>query len=99
MPPPMARPRKEADAAGDPGAAGPQSPPSIDEILGGLEEVVRDLESGELPLERALQRFEQGVKLARQGSSVLDAVEERVEILLADRDEAVPMNDDEDEQS
>jgi exodeoxyribonuclease VII small subunit len=91
MSPPMARPRKAVDD--DTGKA-----PSIDEILGGLEDVVRDLESGELPLERALERFEQGVKLARQGSSVLDAVEERVEILLADRDEAVPMNDDEDEE-
>jgi exodeoxyribonuclease VII small subunit len=92
MSPPMARARKDDDAVEEPS-------PGIDEILGGLEDVVRDLESGELPLERALQRFEQGVKLARQGSSVLDAVEERVEILLADRDEAVPMNRDEDEQS
>jgi exodeoxyribonuclease VII small subunit len=66
----------------------------IDEILDGLEAVVAQLEAGDLPLEEALRRFEHGVGLARRGSSLLDAVEERVEQLLADRDEAVPMNDE-----
>jgi len=64
----------------------------IDEILDGLEAVVAELEAGDLPLEEALRRFEHGVGLARRGSTLLDAVEERVEQLLADRDEAVPMN-------
>jgi exodeoxyribonuclease VII small subunit len=61
----------------------------IDEILVGLEAVVQALEAGDLPLEEALRRFEHGVGLARRGSTLLDAVEERVEQLLADRDEAV----------
>lgn len=64
---------------------------SIDAILGGLEHVVKELESGELPLERALVRFEEGVRLARRGSALLDAVEERIEMLLRDRDEVVPL--------
>ena len=68
---------------------------SIDEILDGLEEVVAELEAGDLPLEDALQRFEHGVSLARKGSTVLDAVEERVEQLLAERDEAVPFASEE----
>ncbi|MEM7153445.1 MAG: exodeoxyribonuclease VII small subunit [Myxococcota bacterium] len=67
----------------------------MDEILDGLESVVTELEAGDLPLEDALKRFEQGVELARKGSTVLDAVEERVEELLADRDEAVPFDDGE----
>jgi exodeoxyribonuclease VII small subunit len=62
----------------------------IDEILDRLEAVVRDLDGGELPLERALARFELGVKLARRGGQLLDRVEQRVEMLLADRDEVVP---------
>lgn len=66
----------------------------IDEILDGLEAVVHELEAGDLPLEDALRRFEHGVELARRGSTLLDAVEERVEQLLADRDEAVPLTDD-----
>ncbi|MEX1367261.1 MAG: exodeoxyribonuclease VII small subunit [Nannocystaceae bacterium] len=68
---------------------------SIDQILDGLEGVVAELEAGELPLEEALRRFEHGVSLARRGSTVLDAVEERVEQLLADRDEVVPFGPEE----
>lgn len=71
----------------------------VDAILDRLEHAVRDLEGGELPLERALERFEQGVHLARRGNLLLDRVEQRVEMLLADRDEAVPLPtaaDDED---
>lgn len=68
----------------------------IDEILDGLEAVVQELEGGDLPLEDALRRFEHGVQLARRGSTVLDAVEERVEQLLADRDETVPFGNEED---
>jgi len=68
---------------------------SIDEILDGLEEVVQELEGGDLPLENALRRFEQGVALARKGSALLDAVEHRVEQLLAERDEAVPWDGEE----
>ncbi|MCH9685167.1 MAG: exodeoxyribonuclease VII small subunit [Deltaproteobacteria bacterium] len=67
----------------------------MDEILDGLEEVVVQLESGDLPLEDALRRFEDGVKLARRGSTMLDAVEQRVEQLLADRDETVPFANEE----
>jgi exodeoxyribonuclease VII small subunit len=63
----------------------------VDEILARLERVVKELEGGDLPLERALERFELGVKLARRGSSLLDGIEERVEMLLADRDEVVPL--------
>jgi exodeoxyribonuclease VII small subunit len=83
----MARTSKqgEADAAGN--GAG------IDGVLDGLENVVKELESGELPLERALERFEEGVRLARKGGQILDAVEARVETLLADRDDVVPLDE------
>ncbi len=69
--------------------------PGIDELLDGLEQVVQQLESGDLPLEQALERFEHGVSLARKGSATLDAVEERVEQLLADRDQTVPFSNEE----
>lgn len=66
--------------------------PSIDAVLEGLEGVVDELERGDLPLEAALARFEHGVKLARTGGRLLDGVEQRVEVLLAERDEVVPLD-------
>ncbi len=57
---------------------------SAEALLGRLDEVVRELEGGELPLEQALARFEEGVKLVREGEQLLASVEQRIEILLAD---------------
>lgn len=71
--------------------------PTIDAVLGGLEKVVEQLEGGDLPLEEALARFEQGVALARRGSAMLDQVEERVQVLLAgDEGGTVPFVADDD---
>ena len=66
------------------------APPSIDAMLDGLEAVGTELESGELPLEEALRKFEEGVKLARQGEQILASVEERIEALLADAEGTEP---------
>lgn len=50
-----------------------------------LEEIVSELESGELPLEQSLKLFEEGVKLARICNARLEQAERKVEILLKDK--------------
>jgi len=57
---------------------------SFEEILENLESIIRDLEDGDLPLEKALERFEQGVALSRKGAKRLLDVEKRIEEVLAD---------------
>ena len=47
-----------------------------------LEQIVRQLESGDLPLDRSLELFEQGVRLSRECQKRLDEAERKVEILL-----------------
>jgi len=47
-----------------------------------LETVVKELESGELPLEKALALFERGVDLSGACRQQLEAAETRVEILM-----------------
>lgn len=69
--------------------------PSAEALLSRLDEVVRELESGDLPLEQALARFEEGVKLVRDGERLLASVEQRIEMLLANGD-VVPFAEDED---
>ena len=51
-----------------------------------LERIVEELESGDLPLERSLELFEQGVKLSRDCQKRLDEAERKVEILLKGSD-------------
>lgn len=63
-------------------------PKSFEAALTELEETVRALESGELPLESALEQFEKGVRLLRECEGALKHAEQKVEILLGDRSQA-----------
>ena len=47
-----------------------------------LEAIVKEMESGELPLERALDLFERGMKLSDTCRKQLEQAETRVEILM-----------------
>ncbi|OPX36014.1 MAG: exodeoxyribonuclease VII small subunit [Desulfobacteraceae bacterium 4484_190.1] len=49
-----------------------------------LEEIVQNLESGDLPLEDALNVFEEGTKLSKFCSSKLEEAEKRVNVLVRD---------------
>jgi exodeoxyribonuclease VII small subunit len=46
-----------------------------------LEDIVRSLEGGDLPLEESLRLFEEGVALTRQCAARLDEAQRRIEIL------------------
>lgn len=56
---------------------------SFEESTRRLADIVAQLESGDLPLERSLALFEEGVRLARAAQARLDTAEKRVEELLA----------------
>jgi len=64
------------------------APASFETALTELEQIVNRLESGSLPLEEALNEFERGVQLARQGQTKLQQAEQRVQILLAANEDA-----------
>ena len=55
---------------------------NLEKTLAELEDLVEELESGDLPLEKAMQKFEQGIKLTRGCQAALKDAEQRVEILL-----------------
>ena len=56
--------------------------PDLEKSLADLEALVEELEGGELPLEKALQKFEEGIRLTRGCQAALKDAEQRVEILL-----------------
>lgn len=49
-----------------------------------LETIVADLEKGELPLEKALELFEEGMKISRLCGERLEEAERKVEALIKD---------------
>jgi exodeoxyribonuclease VII small subunit len=59
---------------------------SFESSLKELEQIVQQLEGGDLPLERSLELFEQGVRLSRECQKRLDEAEHKVEILLKGAD-------------
>jgi len=56
--------------------------PKFEECLQRLEKIVDELEKGELPLEKALGLFEEGIALSASCRKELETAEGRVEILL-----------------
>jgi exodeoxyribonuclease VII small subunit len=47
-----------------------------------LERIVQELEGGNLPLETAIKKFEEGMRLTKSCSEKLDETEKKVSILL-----------------
>ena len=54
----------------------------LEKSLADLETLVDELESGDLPLEKAMKKFEEGIKLTRGCQAALKEAEQKVEILL-----------------
>ena len=61
---------------------------SFEEGLEKLEQVVKKLENGDLPLEKSLELFEQGIQLSKSCHEQLRTAEHKVEILLS-KDEKI----------
>lgn len=66
--------------------AEPGEGPSFEEGIERLEVIVDRLEQGELPLEEALQAFEEGVSLTRRCAGQLEVAERRIEELVKEGD-------------
>mgnify|MGYP000296550330 FL=1 len=60
---------------------------NLEKTLADLESLVEELESGELPLDDAMKKFEKGVKLTRICQHALKEAEQKVEILLQNTDD------------
>ena len=59
-----------------------KSSKSIEARLRELETILEELESGDLELDQALKKFEQGVKLSRECQKTLEDAEMKIKILM-----------------
>ncbi|MBS0260514.1 MAG: exodeoxyribonuclease VII small subunit [Planctomycetes bacterium] len=56
-------------------------PVSFETALAQLQDIVNDLEEGELGLEPSLARFEEGIRLLRNCYQILEQAEQKIELL------------------
>ncbi|MGE0605770.1 MAG: exodeoxyribonuclease VII small subunit [Pirellulales bacterium] len=59
----------------------PTTPPRFEDALGDLEQIVHDLEEGDLGLADSLGRYEKGVRLLKQCHALLEQAERKIEVL------------------
>lgn len=58
----------------------------FEEALKKLEKIVSDLENGDLALDEALEKYEEGIRLSKVCAKKLEAARKKVEILLKAED-------------
>jgi exodeoxyribonuclease VII small subunit len=71
----MAIPRSKPESESAP------PPEKFEELLGRLEQIVSDMESADLPLEKLLSSYEEGMRLVKACGDRLADAEQKVEIL------------------
>ena len=64
---------------------------SFEEALARLEQVVRDLEGGQMGLEESLARYEEGVQLLRRCYAQLSDAEKRIQELVGQDEQGLPI--------
>ncbi|WP_053219257.1 exodeoxyribonuclease VII small subunit [Virgibacillus senegalensis] len=70
---------------------------SFEEAMKQLEEIVEKLEEGEVPLEKAINYYQEGMKLSKLCSDKLTSVEEQMEKIVNEQGDTVPFSIQEDE--
>lgn len=65
----------------EPSTPDTNDPRTFEQILERLEATVSAMEEGELGLDEALARYEEGVKLLRQSYEILERAERKIELL------------------
>lgn len=59
---------------------------TFEENMTQLEKIVEELEAGNLPLEKALKRFEEGMNLSKACFEKLDETEKKISLLIKQQD-------------
>jgi exodeoxyribonuclease VII small subunit len=71
-----------ADSTGSASTAGTgNAPEKFEDLLARLEQIVSDMENAELPLEKLLAGYEEGMRLVKACGDRLSDAEQKVEIL------------------
>jgi exodeoxyribonuclease VII small subunit len=69
---------------------------SFEEAITKLEEIVKKLEEGDVPLEKAIEYYQEGMILSKYCNEKLSKVEKQMEQIMNEQGEFVPFSPQED---
>ena len=58
---------------------------SFEDAMNNLEEIVAELEKGELSLEQSVEKFKKGMEISNYCNDMLDSAEKSIKVLLKDQ--------------
>ena len=59
---------------------------TFEEMMESLEKISNELENGDLTLDESMIKFEEGMKLSKKCSEILDNAEKKIKILINNGD-------------
>ena len=59
---------------------------NFEEMIQDLEQIAKDLESGNLSLDASVKKFEQGMEISKECSKILEDAEKKISILVKNSD-------------
>ena len=57
---------------------------NFEEMMESLENIAKDLESGNLSLDESVKKFEEGMEISKKCSKILENAEKKISILIKD---------------
>lgn len=57
----------------------------FEDALKKLEKIVEDLEKGDLPLDEALKKYQEGIELSRSCSQKLESARKKIDLLVKNK--------------
>ena len=64
----------------------------LEEAMKQLENIANELENGDLPLEKSVEKFEEGINLSKKCNEILENAQKKISILISNGDELVEEN-------
>lgn len=59
---------------------------SFEDAVKKIEDIIKEMENGRLPLEQSFQRFEEGIKLVKLCNTKLDNYEKKITLVIEGKD-------------
>ncbi len=62
---------------------------TFEQALDRLEQIVEQIESGKVPLEESIEKYEEGTKLVKQCRGILESAERKIQLLTRRDDDTL----------